>query len=601
MVTSRAFRRAGGRGAAAPPDRVPTTGSTRITTAIAVAATAVVAAEWLIPTLSSYDTGIRTFDSLYYHLPWAATFAQTGHVTALQYDIQYHLQFYPAGAELLHGLGIVLLGRDTLSPALNLMWLGLILLAAWRIGRSRGVAPLTMLGAIVALATPMIRFSQAGSADNDVVGVFFLFAAVALLLEAPDHRAAVILAAASCGIALGIKLTLAAPVLALTLGWIAIARAGMRRRTAVTWLVPLVLAGCFWYLRNLFSAGNPLPWASFGFLSTPAPALQQTTGYTVAHYLFDGRFWSHFFVSGVASQLGGWWWAVLACAIVGPLLCLGPRSDRVRRMLGFVALASLVAYLLTPEGAQGPAGDPVGFGFNMRYVIPGLTLSLAILPLAPIAAAPRRQVVLALALAAILIGTVAQGSLWAAHLAPAIIAAALIAAAMLTRPPIPRPVVALVALALVPAGYAWQRHYLRGRYAFQPGVSYLARVWSRFRTVHHARVGVVGTYGGVFSYPLYGLDLSNRVRYIAQTGPHGSFTPLPTCQAWRAAVNRARVSYLLTTPQRNFWQPRRLLPSPEGAWTRPDPAARLIYRRRVSGQEVELFELRGPLQPATCA
>ena len=52
------------------------------------------------------------------------------------------------------------------------------------------------------------------------------------------------------------------------------------------------------------------------------------------------------------------------------------------------------------------------------------------------------------------------------------------------------------------AGYRLQGHYLRGRYAYHPGVSYLAPVWALFRTVHDARVGVVGTFGGFFAYPL---------------------------------------------------------------------------------------------------
>src|SRR5207248_8601653 len=90
-------------------------------------------------------------------------------------------QFYPASSELVHGLGIVLLGRDTLSPALNLIWLGLALLAAWCIGRPRGCGPLTLLGAALALATMMMDYSQAGSAANDVVGVFLLLAAAALI------------------------------------------------------------------------------------------------------------------------------------------------------------------------------------------------------------------------------------------------------------------------------------------------------------------------------------------------------------------------------------------------------------------------------------
>ena len=52
-------------------------------------------------------------------------------------------------------------------------------------------------------------------------------------------------------------------------------------------------------------------------------------------------------------------------------------------MLGLVALASLAAYLITPETAAGPSGHPTGFAFNLRYAAPALVLSLTVLPLAP--------------------------------------------------------------------------------------------------------------------------------------------------------------------------------------------------------------------------
>jgi hypothetical protein len=589
--------------------------ATQLTTVISLLAAATVTALWASPTLQSYDVGVHTFDSLYYHLPWAATFAQTGHVTPLQYDIQYMLQFYPASAELLHALGILLLTRDTLSPALNFLWFGLTLLAAWCIGRPRGIGPATMLGAALALAVPMIVFSQAGSADNDVAGVAMLLAAVALFVNAEGRSAAVVLAGIAAGAAIGIKLTLFGPVIALSAGVIAIAPAGRRTRTAALWLVPLILAGCFWYLRNLISVGNPLPWVSFGILPTPAPALAQNTGYSVFHYLTDGRFWSHFFVSGMASELGGWWWAVLGAAILGPVLCLFPGSDRERRMLGLVALVSVFSYMLTPESAQGPVGDPVGFGFNMRYLAPGLTLSLAVLPLAPAFATARRQLVLGLFLVVVLIATVAKPSLWPdAHAAGAVglgvIALGVVAALSYGRSRIPtgwrftRALVAAAAALLVlagaAAGYAWQRHYLRGRYVFRPGVSYLARVWAMFRPIRQARVGVAGTYGGFFSYPLFGDDLSNAVQYIAHHGPHGSFTPIASCPAWRAAVNSGHFRYLVTTPGREFWRPKQLLPAPETRWVASDPNARVLYTRRALGQTITVFELRGSLDPAAC-
>jgi hypothetical protein len=159
-------------------------------------------------------------------------------------------------------------------------------------------------------------------------------------------------------------------------------------------------------------------------------------------------------------------------------------------------------------------------------------------------------------------------------------------------------VVALGALAA--AGYAGQRHYLRVRYAYQPRISSLAPVWDRFRGIRDTRVGIVGTFGGFFSYPLFGLDDSNRVQYVAQRGPHGSFTPIRSCAAWRAAVNAGRYRYVITTPSRDPWNPRVLGPSPEAGWTKSDPAARLIYSRRVTGQPIDVFELTAPLDPSRC-
>ncbi len=593
---------------------------------VALLAGATVAAEWGALTIQSYDVGIRGFDSLWYHLPWAASFAQTGSVVGLRFiDVEYLTPFYPATAEMVHGLGIVLFGRDTLSPGLNLVWLALALLAAYCIGRPRGVGAATTIGAALAMGTTMMDYSQAGAAANDVVAVFFLLAAVALLMTDPDRPAVVVLAGVAAGLAVGVKLTVLAPVVALTVGVIAIAPRGRRLEATGLWLAPLILAGGFWYLRNLIAVGNPLPWTSAGgILPAPAPALQQDTGFSVAHYLTSTHFWSAFAQPALASGLGRWWWAVVAVAIIGPLLCLlperrsGRNSDYLRvssqavvRMLGLVALFSLAAYLITPETAAGPAGDPLGFAFNLRYLAPALALALTVAPLAPALSAepPTRTAVVAV-LAVLLAGTVAQPALWPnAHAAGAVLigVAALVALGLLTlavrirtSSALAGAAIALVVLAGAAAGYRLQGHYLRGRYAYQPGVSYLARVWALFRTVHDARVGVVGTYGGFFSYPLYGLDVSNRVQYVAQRGPHGSFTPITTCARWRAQVNSDHLKYIITTPARNPWHPSVLSPSPETRWTATDPAATPVFTERALGQPIVVFRLTGPLDVAGC-
>ena len=195
--------------------------------ALALLAGATVIAEWGALTIQSYDVGIRGFDSLWYHLPWAASFAQTGNIVSLRFtDVEYLTPFYPATAEMLHGLGIVLLGRDTLSPGLNLVWLALTLLAAYCIGRPRGVGAATTIGAALAMTTMMMDYSQAGAAANDVVAVFFLLAAVALLMTDAERPAVLVLAAVAAGLAVGTKLTVLAPALALTVGVVAIAPRG---------------------------------------------------------------------------------------------------------------------------------------------------------------------------------------------------------------------------------------------------------------------------------------------------------------------------------------------------------------------------------------
>ncbi len=578
---------------------------------IAVAVTAAVAAEWTGPTLQAYDVGIRTFDSVWYHLPWAASFAQTGHIAPLRFtDIEYLTSFYPATAEMLHGLGIVLFGHDTLSPALNLIWAMLVLFAAWCVGRARGAGAAATGGAAIVLATPMMNSSQAGSAANDIVGMFFLLAAVALVLGGDGRTPALVLAAVATGLAIGTKLSLVAPALALAVGVVAIAPRGRRRTTASIWLAALLLAGGYWYARNLIAVGNPLPWTTLGVLPTPAAPLQRHTGFAVAHYLTNSIAWKDFFEPGLAAGLARWWTVILAFAVIGPVLCLLPGAGSTVRMLGLVALVSLAAYLITPETAAGPAGDPAGFAFNLRYAAPALALCFAVLPLAPAFDGPGRQSALVVALAVVLIATVTKGSLWPHRhvlgivlVAAAISAAGLALMAMSGRPQarlLVGSVAALLLLAGAAAGFGWQRHYLRGRYQFNPGVSYLSHVWDYFRAVHHARVGVVGTFGGFFSYPLWGLDASNHVQYVGARGPHGSFTAIATCKQWREALNNGHYRYVVTTPARDPWHPKRLAPSPESGWTGSDPAAKLVLGRRAKGQPIAVYRIRGRMHPAAC-
>jgi hypothetical protein len=270
-------------------------------------------------------------------------------------------------------------------------------------------------------------------------------------------------------------------------------------------------------------------------------------------------------------------------------------------VLALVALASIVGYLITPQTAAGPAGEPLGFAFNLRYAAPALILSLIVLPVAPLFRAERARLVLLVVVGLVLVVTLADAHSWPSRQLPgvfAVLAGTVIVAGVARRSP--PAAAAVAALILVIAGYPLQRHYLHRRYAYQPGVSSLAHTWGLFRGIRNVRVGVVGTYGGFFSYPYFGLDVSNPVEYVGARGPYGSFTPITSCPAWRRAVNAGRFRYLVTTPARDPWHPKPLHTSPEASWTAGDPAARRIYSKRAFAQEIAVFALSGPLNPSGC-
>ncbi len=174
------------------------------------------------------------------------------------------------------------------------------------------------------MATPMMVGSNGGTAHNDVLGVFFVMAAVALWMRTADmpttdtraYRGGSIIAAVAAGLAVSVKLNLLAPVGALTLAAIALTPSGRRRSATGWWIGGLVLAGGYWYARNLIAIGNPLPWFSFGVLPTPhPPPLQQGNYYSLADYATYPRILRHWLIPALNMNLGPWWPALVAAAV----------------------------------------------------------------------------------------------------------------------------------------------------------------------------------------------------------------------------------------------------------------------------------------------
>jgi 4-amino-4-deoxy-L-arabinose transferase-like glycosyltransferase len=604
----------------------------RLELAVAILIALIVAAQWAGPTLLALDRGIYGGDSLWYHMPLAAHIAQTGSVTSLLYTDPLYLNwFYPQVSELLHAGGLLLFGNDFLSPLINMAWLGLALFAGWCVGRPYGSGA-TSLAAVASVMAANLLFSrQPGNANNDVVGIALFLSAVALLVNARWERAgppfgALLVAGLAAGLALGTKLTVVPPVLALTVGVIVISGRGSRLRASAGWIGGLVVGGGYWYARNLVVSGNPFPWQDIGPIHH-AEALQGRHPYAIVHYATDTDVWGRYFTPALHERLGDLWPAYLALAVIAVVLVLW-RGGRIERMLGAVALLSAIAYLLTPLGASGPEGMPVGFRLNIRYLAPGLVLALTLLAIPPfrgergfwrLGSLQRLWRFATLAIFAVLvvvsagaIGAIDTGRLpGTAALALTVVALPLLLV-FLSRRGLAAVALAGIGAAAVIAlavfGRFAQDHYLDERYSSsapdypkteQPATELgqgLGAAYDWARSTHDLKIALSGTMGALFQYGLWGWDSSNDVRYVGEKGPRGSFNEIRQCPEWIAALNDADYDYVITTPTYHQDDPAADTAPIQRRWI-----ARAGNVQRVAGANlVDVWRVTGPLDPLAC-
>jgi hypothetical protein len=597
----------------------------RLGMAVATVAALLTAVHWAGPVLHSLDVGIYRQDSTWYHLPFAAWFAQTGSVTGLlQTDpLKLAVWYYPLNSELLHAIAMVLLGNDLASPLLNFGWMGVALLAAWCIGRPLGLAVATLLGAVVVIDSDMMLV-QAGNAPSDIVALACLLAAIAILFNdqfsSGEARAALRrgqlalspgplgVAALAAGLAIGSKVTMLVPVGVMTIGLlIAGGREGAGRRAAI-WLGGLAATGGLWYVRNLIQAGNPLPWLNAGPLPGPSQEdLYPRPAHSIAEYVADRHAWTHFFFPGFAETLGPLWFVVLFAAFAGIVLGLRRRHSPLIRIVALAGAATLIAHVFNPVSASGPQGGPVGFASNLRYASPGIAIGLILLPLCETRWMTRRVFVPAYVLL-ILVAAVGSAEWIQAQLllAIAIGALAVLVPIWLVTKPRSRyrwlAIAALVAIVAI-AGYPEQRHYFDDRYRADlappldnPGFRAsnqwkLIQTWARDQ--RGMRIGIVGTPAAFGQYVFYGEDLSNEVRYLGEPQPHGGLTQIGSCRRWRERIDGGRFDAVVITPE----DPGSPFPPAQIDWTATDRAAVPVLRVNPAG----VFLLSGPLDPATCS
>jgi hypothetical protein len=445
------------------PIRTPEARSSALMIGIGIAAAALVVVHWAHPTGQALDQGMYYQDTTWYHMSFSARFFQMGDVGPLQFTdpLKLAVWFYPQNSELLHGIGMVFLKTDFLSPLINLIWVSLCLLAAWCVGRPYAIGGVTVLGAAVVLDSNMLVGSQAGQAPNDVAGLFFLMAALAFLVDgaatahaaraggprtagaAPsgggdgeevqagvvedvpvegDPRALatvgagpLFMAGLAAGLGVGTKITLLATIAAFTVG---VAILGGRQhwlRALGVWLGGLVITCGFWYGRNFVYALNPFPQIhKIGPIHLPGPdqlALYPRPPHSLSEYYNDPKIWHLKLFPVLHDRLGPLWPVILAVVVVALVWAVFRGGSALMRILAVTGMVAGIAYIFTPLTASGSLGDPSGFDANLRYVAPVLIVGFLLLPLIPWVRHGNRPWILIGLFAVLLIqGTVTQAN-----------------------------------------------------------------------------------------------------------------------------------------------------------------------------------------------
>jgi hypothetical protein len=613
--------------------------------AVAVVVAAVAIAQWTMPTLLNLHQGMYGGDSTWYHLPFAIHFAQSHSIWGLLFTDPLKLTawFYPASSELLGSVGIVLFHGDWLYPLVNLGWLCLGLLAGWCLGRPRGAGPACAVAAAIALDSGVLVVTQAGEARNDEMGIALLLAFAALLYDGYREGGigALAVAGVAGGLAASVKLTMLAPVgvtaaIALVAILVRSVRSRGRRsvrsrarradaRGAPAMLAAGVLAGGYWYLRNLAHAGNPIPEVHrIGPIALPFPrqmALYPRPPRSVADYLGNSHVIAAWFVPGLHEALGPLWPGILGLALLGAVWAVVASREWIAAALGTAAIVTFVVYLFTPLTAAGPPGEPAGFFTNTRYLLPGVALGLALLPLArPLCLNRWTRAATLLVLTALFGVATVAGPGWESRFA---LGAVLLALGLIVVPALamrarrvpavarhPRTRLAfgaaLAVVLAVPAialGHGAQDLYLRRHYSLatlraqEQGGPVRTLAWARDR--RDRRIGIAGA-GELFFVQaiVAGDEDSNVVRYVGRPGPHGAYRVPPSCPSFRRLVNRGRFDYLLTTEFGDNEPDRRRFPFAE--WLEGDPALELIRTEKAYPQTVYTYRVRGALDPRSC-
>jgi hypothetical protein len=613
---------------------------------LAVAVASFTMAEWTFPSQLNLDQGMFGGDTTWYHMPFAATMAQQHSTVHLHFTDPLRLAawFYPQSSELLNGAAIVLFKTDWLSPLINLFWLAIALLGCWCVGRPYKVGPATLIAGAIILDSGVMIETQPGEARNDIMGLAFLVAFAAFLINAHQRRAPqegtavqdtpdrdaplldkgpLIMAGIAAGLAASVKTTFLVPVAAIAIGVFLFSGKGRRWTTAWILGLSMLVSGGYWYVRAAIkSGGNPIPITKFGPLHLPVPnqmPLDPRPRFAVAHYLGTPTVYRHWFFPQLENALGPLWPLILIMAGSAAVFIVWRSNNKILRVIAAAALLTAIVYVFTPLTAAGQPGSPTGFFTNTRYLIPGLILAMVMLPLArPLRAPDRRAEITMWFLAAVYWITVLTTPKWySTYIFGTIfitLALVWVPAALgigRSRGVLSRRIVTaagvVVLIAAVVLGRAQQtqyanQHYTNTKLFLQEGGPQEAYAYAQ--KLQHQRIGIIGDSEIIFGqYGFFGNPPTNEVQWIGVPGPHGAYRLPTSCTQFMERINAGNYDYLIMSRETEDSKEGEYAPYwfPVYEWIKDDPALKkVVEEATIVPQPDYVFKVNGPVSPKYC-
>ncbi|MBS1889399.1 MAG: hypothetical protein JSU06_19645 [Actinobacteria bacterium] len=613
---------------------------------MAIAVASFTMAEWTFPSQLNLDQGMFGGDTTWYHMPLAATMAQEHSTVHLHFTdpLRLAVWFYPQSSELIHAAAIVLFHTDWLSPLINLVWLAIALLACWCVGRPYKVGPATLIAGAIILDSGVMIETQPGEARNDIMGLAFLVAFIAFLINGHQRRAPkegtavqdapergaplldkgpLVMAGIAAGLAASVKTTFLVPVAAIAIGVFLFSGRGRRWTTAWILGLTIFLTGGYWYVRAAIkTGGNPIPITQFGPLNLPVPdqmPLDPRPRFAVAHYLTEPTVYRRWFFPQLENALGPLWPLILIMGIAAAVFLIWRSRNTVLRVIAAAALLTAFVYVFTPLTAAGQPGSPTGFFTNTRYLIPGLILAMVMLPLArPLRAPDRRAMITMWFLAAVYWVTVLTTPRWyttyifgTIFLTLALVwvptALALGRSQRVVSRRIVAVVAALVVLLAVVLGRAQQvqyadQHYTNTKLFLGEGGPQEAYAFAQ--KLQHKRIGIIGDSEIIFGqYGFFGNPPTNEVQWIGVPGPHGAYRLPTSCPQFMERINAGNYDYLIMSRETEDSKEGEYGPYwyPVYEWVKGDPAVKkVIEEPLIQPQPDYVFKVKGQVSPRYC-